>query len=145
MTARRLALAMVAIGLALAPALAQQSRPPAAPAAKADPPPAAPEPPAPPYERDILRLSEIMGALAFLRTLCTATDATQWPQRMQALLDAEGVILSRRERLAGAYNRGYGAFSLTYRSCTPSAAEATERYLKEGNALSQMLASRYGG
>src|SRR5215203_1908398 len=110
------------------------------------PEPAPPvEPPAPPYEKDLLRLSEIVGSLAFLRSLCTAADAAEWPQRMQALLETEGTTPGRRERLAGAYNRGYSGYALTYRTCTPSAAEATARYLKEGEQLSRNLAGRFGG
>jgi len=112
---------------------------------KAPEPAPAPESPAPPYEKDLLRLSEILGSLAFLRTLCSAPDATEWQKRMQALLEAEGTTPGRRDRLAGAYNRGYRGYALTYRTCTASAAEATLRYLKEGEQLSRDLAGRYGG
>ena len=152
MTVLRLPLAL-ALSLAVAvPAFAQQ-RPqggarPAAPTAKPAepaPPPLAPELPPPPYEKELLRLAEILGSLAFLRGLCTAADAPEWPNRMQTLVDAEGVTPARKERLAGAYNRGYRAFALTYRVCTPSAHEATTRYLAEGETLSRTLAGRYGG
>ena len=136
---------------AAAPVHAQQGRPAQAPArsgpapAKPAEPPPAPEPPPPPYEKDLLRLSEIVGSLAFLRTLCASSDAAEWPKRMQALLESEGTTPSRRERLAGAYNRGYRGYALTYRACTPSATEASARYLKEGEVLSRSLAGRYGG
>lgn len=111
----------------------------------ADAQPSAPEAPAPPYERDILRLSEVMGALAFLRGLCGAGDAPQWHAQMTALLDAEATTPARRERLAGSYNRGYRGFALTYRSCTPSARAAIERYLAEGASLASTIAGRFGG
>ena len=45
---------------------------------------------------------------------------------MQILLEAEGTTPGRRERLAGAYNKGYQAYALTYRVCTPSAQEASD-------------------
>lgn len=117
------------------------------PAQPANPQAAAPqvEPPPAPYERELLRLAEIMGSLAFLRSLCTSPDAAEWPRRMQALLDAEGTTPGRRERIAGAYNRGFGAFGLTYRVCTPSAVEATNRYVKEGDQITRNLTTRYGG
>lgn len=117
---------------------------PAAPArpAEKEPPP---EPPPQPYERDLLRLSEIVGALSFLRDLCGSPDAAQWPAQMRALLDVEGDTPGRRDRLAGAYNRGYRSYALTYRECTPSAAEASSRFLKEGDGLSRSIAGRYGG
>jgi uncharacterized protein (TIGR02301 family) len=145
-------IAALVVALAVTSANAQQSRgaqptargAPAAPAKPAEPPPP-PEPPAPPYEKELLRLSEIVGSLAFLRSLCASTDAAEWPKRMQALLDSEGTTPARRERLAGAYNRGYRGYALTYRTCTPSATEATARYLKEGETLSRNLAGRFGG
>jgi uncharacterized protein (TIGR02301 family) len=104
-----------------------------------------PEPPPAPYEKELLRMAEIIGSVAFLRSLCTTPDAGEWPQRMQQLLDAEGTTPGRKERLAGAYNRGYRAFALTYRVCTPSATEATNRYLKEGDQIARGLSGRYGG
>ncbi len=96
----------------------------------------------PAYETDLLRLAEVIGSLAFLRGLCEAPDADEWPQRMRDLLEAEGP--DRAERLAGAYNRGYAAFALTYRRCTPAAEIAIARFLEEGDALARMIATRYG-
>ena len=126
------------------PQVPAQQRPSTAPQQEAQP--AAPvEPPPAPYEKELLRLAELMGALAFLRPLCAAPDGTEWPRRMQALLEAEGTSPGRRERLAGAYNKGYQGFGVTYRICTPSAQEASARYLKEGDGLTRLIASRYGG
>ncbi|HEV2558035.1 MAG TPA: TIGR02301 family protein [Microvirga sp.] len=124
------------------------AQPPASQPAAPQPQPAPaaiPEPPPPPYEKEMLRMAEIMGSLAFLRSLCTTPDAAEWPQRMQQLMDAEGTTPGRKERLAGAYNRGYRAFAVTYRVCTPSATEATNRYLKEGDQIARTLSGRYGG
>jgi uncharacterized protein (TIGR02301 family) len=86
-----------------------------------------------------------MGSLAMLRPLCSAPDATEWSRRMQVLLDAEGTTPGRRERLAGAYNKGYQAYALTYRVCTPSAQEASVRFLGEGEQLARNITGRYGG
>ncbi|MFC4110958.1 TIGR02301 family protein, partial [Micromonospora zhanjiangensis] len=49
-----------------------------------------------------------------------------------------------RERI-GTYNKGYQAFALTYRVCTPSAQEASARYLREGEQLARNITGRYGG
>jgi uncharacterized protein (TIGR02301 family) len=142
--------------LAAAPALAQQrSGRPAAPkettkeTAK-DTKDASKEANAPadipaPYDRDLMRMSEVIGALAFLRGLCGAPDAADWPARMKALIESEGVTPARRDRLAGAYNRGYRGYALTYRVCTPAAHEAAARYVAEGDRLSHALAGRFGG
>ena len=91
------------------------------------------EPPPAPYEKELLRLAEIIGSLAFLRSLCTTPMPAEWPQKMQALLEAEGTTPGRRERLA-APDKGYRAFSLTYRVCTASAgARRRSRYVQEGD------------
>ena len=141
------ALAVLTLLASPSPAPAQPARRPAQqqPAKPAEPPPPPPEPPPPPYEKELLRFSEVIGSLSFLRGLCGAPDASEWPKRMQALLEAEGTTQGRRERLAGAYNRGYRGYALTYRTCTSSAGEATARFLAEGDRLSRSLASRYGG
>ncbi len=114
------------------------------PQQQAEPAPAV-EPPPAPYEKELLRLAEIMGSLAMLRPLCSASDATEWSRRMQVLLEAEGSTPGRKERLAGAYNKGYQAYALTYRVCTPSAQEASVRFLAEGEQLARSITGRYGG
>ncbi|NBJ11379.1 TIGR02301 family protein [Microvirga arsenatis] len=123
-----------------------QQRPaaPQAPQQQAEPAPVV-EPPPAPYEKELLRLAEIMGSLAMLRPLCSAPDGSEWSRRMQVLLEAEGTTPGRRERLAGAYNKGYQAYALTYRACTPSAQEASVRFLAEGEQLARNITGRYGG
>ncbi|MGY2050061.1 TIGR02301 family protein [Methylobacterium sp. JK268] len=146
---RGLALALAAtLGLAsLDGALAQNRPKPAAPAKppeKEAPAPAPTDVPAP-YDKDLLRLSEIIGALSFLRDLCGQPDAAEWPARMKALIEAEGTTPGRRDRIAGAYNRGYRGYAINYRVCTPAAQEAATRFIAEGERLSTALAGRFGG
>jgi uncharacterized protein (TIGR02301 family) len=114
---------------------------PAAPVA----PPASLEAPPPPYEPQLMRLSEIMGSLAYLRDLCGARDGDSWNARMTALIEAEATTEQRRERLAGAYNKGYRGFATTYRTCTANAELVITRYLEEGGRLARDIASRYSG
>ena len=145
----RLILAALLALIPAAEAFAQSRSSPARsapkPAEKDKEPPPPAEPPPAPYDRDLMRLSEIVGALAFLRSLCAEPDAAEWPARMKAILDSEGVTPNRRDRLAGAYNRGFRGYSLTYRICTPAAGEAARRYLAEGERLSHAIAGRFGG
>jgi uncharacterized protein (TIGR02301 family) len=110
-----------------------------------DKPAAAAEPAPPPYEPQLLRLSEIMGALSYLRDLCAAHDAEAFRAKMSALLSVEGTTDARKERLAGAYNRGFQGYALTYRSCTPAARTVIARFLDEAERVSKDLANRYGG
>lgn len=110
---------------------------------KADAQPAAEEPP-PPYEPELLRLSEILGALTYLRDICGSPDADVWRGRMQALLDAEAKTASRKEHLAGAYNRGFHGYEISYRVCTPNAQLIIRRFLAEGEKIAHDVVNRYG-
>lgn len=99
----------------------------------------------PPYEASLLRLSEILGALHYLRPLCGAADEQElWRGRMDSLLAAEAPSPDRRAALVTAFNRSYSSFATLYRSCTPAAATAIERYVAEGAKLSQEITTRYG-
>ena len=43
-----------------------------------------------PYDEKLLRLAEILGAVHYLRELCSANEGLYWRERMKELLDAEG-------------------------------------------------------
>lgn len=117
---------------------------PAQPPAPA-PAPAAPAENLPPYEAQLMRLSEIMGALAYLRDLCGAKDSAEWQAKMNALIEAEAPSETRRERLAGAFNRGFAGYRVTYRVCTDNAEIAMDRFIDEGARIAHDITSRYGG
>ena len=108
---------------------------------------AGPQPPAellpPIYEDQLLRLSEILGALSFLRQLCGENDGPAWRDEMSALLAAEKPGPQRRTRLVGRFNHGFETYNAVYRACTPSAQLAITRYLSEGRSLSNDVRSRY--
>jgi uncharacterized protein (TIGR02301 family) len=96
-----------------------------------------------PYEADLQRLSEILGALHYLRDVCGAREGQTWRNEMQALVDAEAPSGERRERLVASFNRGYRGFQQTYRSCTPAADYAIRRYLEEGSKIARDITARY--
>jgi uncharacterized protein (TIGR02301 family) len=64
---------------------------------------------------------------------------------MLALLETEGLTEARRERLAGAFNRGYQSYQYAYNTCTENARLVIERFLAEGERLSRDLTTRYSG
>lgn len=101
--------------------------------------------PPPPYEAQMIRLSEVIGGLAFLRDLCAAGDGDEWRGKMTALLDAEAPNGPRRDKYVAAFNRGFRGYELTYRACTPNARIAIARYLDEAGRISHDIAYRYGG
>ncbi len=96
-----------------------------------------------PFDGDLCRLAEILGALHYLRALCGANEGQKWREPMQALLDAEAPSGERRARLVVNFNRGYSGFQQTYRSCTPAAGLAVRRYLEEGAKISREITARY--
>jgi uncharacterized protein (TIGR02301 family) len=96
-----------------------------------------------PFEPDLMRLSEILGALQYLRALCGANEGQKWREQMQALLDAEAQTPDRRNRMVANFNRGYRSFQQAYRACTPAANVAVRRYLDEGSKISREITARY--
>lgn len=96
-----------------------------------------------PFDGDLQRLSEILGALHYLRGLCGANEGQKWRNEMQALIEAETAAGERRARIVASFNRGYRSFQLTYRTCTPAAEFAIRRYLEEGAKISREITARY--
>ena len=138
----RLAIKVLALAVAFAmgcgaSACAQQARPAEPVPRQADPPP--------PYEPQLLRLAEVMGALAYLRDLCGQKDGEKWRARMAALLEVEASTEARKERLAGAYNKGFSGYETIYKSCTSNAELVIDRYLDEGGRIARDVTNKYGG
>jgi len=87
----------------------------------------------------MMRLSEILGAIHYLRELCGSYDGQAWRDRMKELMDAEGSTALRRAKLTRSFNNGYRSYSRTYNNCTPSAQTAITRFLAEGAELAEAL------
>ncbi len=92
-----------------------------------------------PYDDKLMRLAEILGAVHYLRELCSSNEGLLWRDRMKELLDAEGSSALRRARLTRSFNQGYRSYSRTYVTCTPSAQTAVSRFLAEGLQISEDL------
>ena len=105
--------------------------------------PARAEDAAAPFDGDLQRLAEILGALHYLRGICGTNEGPKWRNQMQALIDAETPSGDRRTRMIASFNRGYNGFQQTYRTCTPAATVAIRRYVEEGAKISRDLTARY--
>jgi uncharacterized protein (TIGR02301 family) len=105
--------------------------------------PARAEDAAAPFDGDLQRLAEILGALHYLRGICGSNEGPKWRNQMQALIDAETPSGDRRTRMIAGFNRGYNGFQQTYRTCTPAASVAIRRYVEEGAKISRDLTARY--
>ena len=143
MSVRTLIPLLVAGLLAVGPARAQQAEQPegeAAAESEAAPPAEAP----PVYDAQLLRLSEILGALHFLRGLCQEGDAADWRGEMESLLRAEAPGPTRQAQLEARFNYGFESYRAVYRSCTPNARRAIAIYLEKGGRIAADLRIRYG-
>lgn len=100
------------------------------------------QPPAP-FDANLARLSEILGALHYLRSICGSNEGSKWRREMQSLIDAETPSGERRTRMIASFNRGYQGFRQTYRTCTPAADYAIRRYLEEGSRIARDITGRY--
>ena len=89
------------------------------------------------------RLSEILGALHYLRSICGSNEGTKWRTEMQALIDAEAAAADRRAKMVAGFNRGYAGYQQTYRTCTPAAETAIRRYLEEGAKIAREVTARF--
>lgn len=96
-----------------------------------------------PFDGDLQRLAEIMGALHYLRAVCGANEGQKWRNEMQALIEAEAPNGERRRKIVASFNRGYRGFQQTYRTCTPAADVAIRRYLDEGARIAREITARY--
>jgi uncharacterized protein (TIGR02301 family) len=96
-----------------------------------------------PFDGDLQRLAEILGALHYLRAVCNANEGAKWRNEMQSLIDAEAPTGDRRQKIIASFNRGYRGYQQTYRSCTPAADIAIRRYLDEGARIARDITARY--
>ena len=92
-----------------------------------------------PYDAQIYRLSEILGAVHYLRELCGADEGQVWRTQMHSLLSAEGTSALRRARLADSFNQGYRSYARTYRTCTKPALLAIKRFMRQGADIADAL------
>ena len=95
-----------------------------------------------PYDDKLMRLAEILGAVHYLRELCSANDGQLWREKMKELLDTEGGTAIRRARLTRSFNQGYRSYRRTYVTCTPTAQSSIERFLAEGIQIGDGLINR---
>jgi uncharacterized protein (TIGR02301 family) len=96
-----------------------------------------------PFDRDMARLSEILGALHYLRGICGSNEGQKWRNEAQSLIDAEAPSGARHEQMIASFNRGFRGFQQTYRTCTPAADFAIRRYLDEGAKIAREITARY--
>jgi len=135
---------LVASALAAVPVEAKKKR-----ASKAPPPASAQEqgavaPEPQPYRPQVTRLALILGALTYLDELCSKRQGMDWRASMTALVEAQARTDLEKDLMAGAFNRGYRGYQVSYRSCTVNARTAIVRFLAEGERIAHDVVDHYG-
>lgn len=97
----------------------------------------------PPYHAEMARLSEVLGALHFLRDLCGYQEGMKWRNRMVELLEAERPGPIREGDLIERFNRGYETFAATHAICTDTSRRIMREYLEEGANLTSATRARF--
>ena len=97
----------------------------------------------PPFEDDLLRLAEIIGALEYLHPLCARQKAGVWKVEMANLLDSVGADPARRARHIAHYNQAYARFTQLHRSCTEVTTKIVDIYEKEAIVLTRQMANEF--
>jgi uncharacterized protein (TIGR02301 family) len=96
-----------------------------------------------PYDHDLQRLSEILGALHFLRGICNSNEGQKWRNEAKVLIDAAAPSGKRHDDMVASFNRGYRGFQQSYRTCTSAADLIIRRYLEEGGKIARDMTARY--
>jgi len=92
------------------------------------------------YERNLHRLSQILGAIHHLREVCNANEGQLWRKKMVELLETEAPTPQRRGLLVDQFNQGYRGHQLTFPTCTKKAAARVRKFVREGAALATKIA-----
>ena len=70
-------------------------------------------------EADLVRLSEILGAVHHIREVCNANEGQLWRGKMQELLKLEAPDAALKELLIARFNRAYHQYRLARRGQMP--------------------------
>ena len=92
-----------------------------------------------PYDDKLIRLSEILGAVHYLRELCGGNEGQAWRDRMRELIETDKGSALRRVKLTKSFNHGYRSYRRTYQSCNAPAQATLAKFVSEGVELSDLL------
>lgn len=98
----------------------------------------------PAYEGQLMRLSEILGALHYLRNLCDAKEGQLWRDEMEKLIAAEQPSQQSQAQMIAAFNRGFRGYAEIHRECNEPAIEAANQFLAQGTRIAAEIPNRYG-
>lgn len=92
-------------------------------------------------ESRLLRMAELLGNLHYVRVLCDPAEGEFWRDRMMELIRLEKPSIGQRNRMIEQFNAGYEDAASRYGQCTREARTYASTVAREGEAISDELAS----
>ncbi len=94
-------------------------------------------------ERRLVKISEVMGALHYLRGACYRPERTQWRSEFDLLLKQYRPSTSLRNRMNDAFHGAYVYHQRNYAGCTQDTAYRASKMADDGERLARKLANMF--
>jgi uncharacterized protein (TIGR02301 family) len=95
-----------------------------------------------PYQRQLISLSQILGTVHHIRSLCRRGEETVWRDAMMDLIRLEDPSQETRERMVRSFNEAYHEARARYPSCSSAAEAEARRLAGEGERLVATMAAQ---
>jgi uncharacterized protein (TIGR02301 family) len=90
-------------------------------------------------QQRLLRLSELLGELHYVRSLCEPNDPGFWRDRMNEMIRLEKPPIQQRNNMINQFNAGYTSASYRFTACTAQAKSYASTAAREGQSIAQQL------
>lgn len=87
----------------------------------------------------LMRLSELLGELHYVRSLCDPQNPSFWRDRMNEMIRLEKPPIQQRNDMIGQFNTGYNEAKAQFTTCTDQARSLSEAAAREGEGLARQL------
>lgn len=94
-------------------------------------------------ERRLVRISEVMGALHYLRGACYRPERTQWRSQFDLLLKQYRPQIALRNQMTDAFHGSYVYHQRNFNGCNGNTAAEASILAEEGERLSRKLANMF--
>lgn len=98
--------------------------------------------PAASYEADLVRMSELLGSIHHLRSICTLNEGSMWRGKMIDMLGTLEGSKSQRDMLISHFNDYYFRAERRFPICTSVAAREANKLFREAETLARRLSSQ---
>jgi uncharacterized protein (TIGR02301 family) len=99
-----------------------------------------------PYDKSLLELLDVLGALAHLEAICQTEQSDQTPLKdhIEALVESEGFTPERRKSLIVRFNQSFRAVASSHIQCTTQSRKLMSAYHQKAFELADSISSLHG-